>query len=317
MTECNFSKLVFQVHQNRKLRIPTDVPADFDYLENVWLSFYGLGKFEFYSFLYSECKDFEHFKEWVIKLKGTQFVHAADQQFKKWEATRNNLDINGGIVPKVLNADQMKFWEQNGYLVVPKVVDDLKCDKVRQKICRYLNIHLDFPATWYMSHPDWQGIMVQLYQNEDMEAIRQDLEIRKIFADLYNSDQIIPNTEKVGYNPPEVEGWEFKHGELHWDLDLSKTVQFGVQALVYLDDVPVERGALQVVPGFNNKFEDWIKDFTSLERAHTYMRLTETSVPVPGEKGDLILWRNTIPHAAGKNQSNLPRFVQYVSFTKV
>ncbi|MNL73254.1 Phytanoyl-CoA dioxygenase (PhyH) [compost metagenome] len=71
------------------------------------------------------------------------------------------------------------------------------------------------------------------------------------------------------------------------------------------------------MPGFNNKFEDWIKDFSSLERAHEYMRLTETPVAVPGEKGDLILWRNTIPHAAGKNQSNLPRFVQYVSFNKI
>jgi hypothetical protein len=316
MTDCNFSKLLYQTHQAKKSGIQTEIPADFDYRENVWLSFYGLGKFEFYSFLYAECRDFEHFKNWVTELKGEHFVSAADQKFKKWETTRSNTENDEGVFPKVLSADQLKFWEENGYLRIPKVVDELRCDKVKQKICRYLNVNLDFPATWYMPHPDWQGIMLQVYQDENMEAIREDAAIREIFADLYRNDMIIPNTEKLGYNPPETDTWVFKQGELHWDIDWFQPVKFNVQGLVYLDDVPVERGPLKVVPGFNNRFDDWIKDFSSLDRAHTYMRLTETALPVPGEKGDLILWCNTIPHAAGKNESNLPRFVQYVSFTK-
>lgn len=317
MTDCSFSELIYQVHQDKKSGRQADVPADFDTRENVWLSFHGLGKFEFYSFLYAECKDHEHFKNWMIRLKGEDFINNAGQQFQKWEAGRNIPNHTEAVFSKVLTAEQLKFWEENGYLRIPKVVDELRCDKVRQKICRYLNVNLDFPATWYMPHPDWQGIMLQVYQDENMEAIRHDATLNKIFEDLYGTDQLIPNVEKLGYNPPEQEGWIFTQGELHWDIDWNQPVKFEVQGLVYLDDVPVERGPLQVVPGFNNRFEDWVKDFSSSERAHTYMRLTETPIPVPGEKGDLILWRNTIPHAAGKNTSALPRFVQYLSFTRI
>lgn len=317
MTNCNFSKLLYQTHQDRKLGRSSEVSPDFDLKETIWLSFYGLGKFEIYFFLYSECRDFEHFQEWVTKLKGVDFVAEADAQFKKWEEEGKVNQSDKELFPKVLTAEQLRFWEENGYLRIPKAVDDLRCDAVRQKICRHLNVNLDFPQTWYEPHADWQGIMLQVYQDENMESIRQDPGIRQLFEDLYQSDRIICNTEKLGYNPPETPYWIFRHGELHWDLDLSQPSELHIQGLVYLDDVPVNRGPLQVVPGFNNRFETWIKDFSSLERAHNYMRITEKPEGVPGEKGDLILWSSTIPHAAGKNESDLPRFVQYLSYTKV
>lgn len=317
MINCNFSKLIYETHKAKKSGIQPEVQEDFDYQENIWLSIYGLGKFEFYAFQYGQCRDFEHFKDWVIGLKGEDFVKTADLQFKKWQATLGTTNKNEAVSLKVLSPDQIKFWEENGYLRIPRVIDEARCDLVTQKICRYLNIHLDFPETWYMPHPDWQGIMLQVYQDKNMEAIRQDATIRDIFTDLYQTDQIIANTEKLGYNPPETREWVFGQGQLHWDLDWDAPVKFNVQALVYLNDVPVDRGPLQVVPGFNKKYDDWKKDFSSSERAHTYIRITETPVPVPGEKGDLIIWRNTIPHAAGKNQSALPRFVQYISFTKI
>lgn len=317
MINCNFSQLIYQTHQNRKSGIQNLSDSDFDRTETVWLSFYGLGKFEFYFFLYSECRDYEHFTDWVTQLKGYDFVIRADEEFKKWQSLEQAIETTEVLASGVLNAEQIRFWEENGYLRLPKVVDAARCDAVKQQICRYLNLHLEFPETWYFSHPDWQGIMLQLYQNEEMEAIRQDPLIFEIFAALYKSNKIIANVEKLGYNPPETQSWIFKHGDLHWDLDLSQPVKPHIQAMVYLDDVPVERGPLCLVPAFNNKFNDWVKNFSSLDRAHDYMRVTERPVPVPGEKGDLILWQNTIPHAASKNQSDLPRFVQYISFTTI
>jgi hypothetical protein len=317
MISCNFSKLLYETHQNRKSGIQNLADSDFDHTETVWLGFYGLGKFETYFFLYSECRNFEHFTDWVTSLKGQDFVKRADEQFKKWQSSEQETETTKVISSSVLNGEQIRFWEENGYLRLPNVVDAARCDAVKQKICRYLNLHLEFPETWYVPHSDWQGIMLQLYQDEEMEVIRQDPHIFDVFASLYKSNKIIPNAEKLGYNPPETPNWPFKHGDLHWDLDLSQPVIPHIQGMVYLDDVPVERGPLNLVPAFNNKFNDWIKNFTSLDRAHDYMRITEQPVSVPGEKGDLILWMNTIPHAAGKNQSHLPRFVQYISFTKI
>jgi ectoine hydroxylase-related dioxygenase (phytanoyl-CoA dioxygenase family) len=168
-----------------------------------------------------------------------------------------------------------------------------------------------------MEHPDWQGIMVQLYQNEALEAIRRQEQIKAIFADLYQTSNLMPNIEKLGYNPPECEIWGFHHGKLHWDIDLDKPVEFEVQGILYLNDVPENRGPIQLVPGFHLHFDEWITQFSSLERAHTSMRLTEIPQRITGEKGDLILWRNTIPHAATNNNSDQPRFVQYLSFSKL
>jgi ectoine hydroxylase-related dioxygenase (phytanoyl-CoA dioxygenase family) len=46
------------------------------------------------------------------------------------------------------------------------------------------------------------------------------------------------------------------------------------------------------------------------------MQSTFTGIPVPGKKGDIVLWLQTLPHAASANHSDLPRFVQYISFSK-
>jgi hypothetical protein len=317
MTDCNFTTLFYETHQQRRIGKNVSLPDDFDRIETIWLNFYGLGKFETYFFLYADCKDFQDFKNWVIQLKGQDFVTEADQKFKQWQADKNKESESPGNFPKVLSPEQIQFWEENGYLRISKVVEDQRCDEVAQQIRRHLNVDLNHPATWYMEHPDWQGIMVQLYQNEVMETVRKQENIRQIFADLYQTDQLVPNIEKLGYNPPECEVWGFNHGKLHWDIDMEKPVEFEVQGILYLNDVSENGGAIQLVPGFHQRFEEWITQFSSLERAHTSMRLTEVPQRITGEKGDLILWRNTIPHAATSNNSTLPRFVQYLSFSKL
>ena len=317
MTDCNFTTLFYETHQQRRIGKNEPTPDDFDRMETIWLNFYGLGKFETYFFLYADCKDFQHFKNWVIQLKGQDFVTEADQKFKQWQNDKKNESENPDNFPKVLSPEQIQFWEENGYLRISKVVEDQPCDEVAQQIRRHLNVDLNHPATWYMEHPDWQGIMVQLYQNEVMETVRKQENIRQIFADLYQTDHLVANTEKLGYNPPECEVWQFQHGKLHLDIDLDKPVEFEVQGILYLNDVAENGGAIQLVPGFHQRFEEWITQFSSLERAHTSMRLTEVPQRITGEKGDLILWRNTIPHAATSNNSTLPRFVQYLSFSKL
>lgn len=317
MTDSNFTTLFYELHQSKKTGKLVPTPPDFDHTEAVWMSIYGLGKFETYSFLYANCNDINHFKEWLVKLKGQDFIENADLKFKTWQQNQSIEKKKADLFPRKLSPEQLQFWEDNGYLRISKVVEDIHCDNVKQRICRHLNLNMEYPVTWYTEHPDWHGLMLQVYQDENMEAIRNHDKIREVFEELFQTQRIVPTMEKLSYNPPEVPGWVFRHGDLHMDLDLDNPVEFDIQGLVYLDDVPEDRGPIHVVPGFHNRFEEWIKDFSSLERAHISMRLTERGQPVPGEKGDLILWRNTLPHAAGSNRSNLPRFVQYVSFTKL
>lgn len=316
MKDCSFSSQFYENHELKKRGKGLPHDAAYQHTEEIWMNIYGLGKFETYAFLYRDCRDYEHFIEWATALKGADFIKRAGQDFQQWQENKHN-DLPAEDYPRVLTAEQLRFWEENGYLRIPQAIDAEQCDKLRQRICKYLNLHMDYPETWYIPHPDWQGIMLQMYQNEDIEAVRQSLVVKQIFAELYQTNHLVAIPEKLGYNPPQNEQWAPPQTKLHWDLNIDRPVEFHIQGLIYLNEVPENRGPLQVVPGFHLRFEEWIKDFSSLDRAHEFLRITEKSVPVPGSKGDLILWRNTCPHAASANLSELPRFVQYISYNKL
>lgn len=317
MKDCSFSNLFYQHHELIKKGKSNPPSTDFHHTEEIWLNIYGLGKFETYAFIYRDCLDFPHFIEWATQLKGADFISNASQVFNDWQTHKNIPLVEKENIPRVLSDAQLNFWEENGYLRIPAVVEDIYCDRVKERICKHLNLHMDYPQTWYNPHPDWQGTMLQLYQNEDIEVIRQSPLIRQIFAELYQTNHLVAVPEKLGYNPPQTENWVPAQIKLHWDLNLEKAIDFRIQGMVYLDEVPENRGPLQIIPGFHRHFEEWIKDFSSLERAHEYIRITGKPILVPGIKADLILWRNTCPHAASPNYSDLPRFVQYISYSKL
>lgn len=317
MTNCIFTPLLYANYLNKKSGKNITVSPDFDYIESIWMSFYGLGKFELLSFIFIDCKSLSHFQEWIITLKGRDFTAQATLKFNTWYTDRQAENPIVQSHPKTLQSSELKFWEEQGYLRIPHAVDARLCDEVKSQIFKHLDLDIAAPESWYKTHPDWQGIMLQLYQNEYMEKLRQDARVKEIFAELYHTGAIIPNIDKLGYNPPETSGWKNGSSSLHWDLDLSRPVEYYIQGLVYLDEVPEDRGPLQVVPGFHLQFKDWIHQYPDLQQAHEKMRAMVTAQPVPGGKGDLILWQSTLPHSAGINRSALPRFVQYVSFAKL
>lgn len=317
MIECNFLPVFYETHQSRKYNKAKPDFANFDGVEEIWLNFYGLGKFEVYHFLYAECRDIDHFKQWLTAVKGPDFLTKAAADFQRWSIAKENEPGNDEVVHPLLNEEQYAFWETQGYLKVSGLVDDLLCDQVKDLICLRLGIDLADPSTWYLEHDGRQGLMLQLYQGEAIEAIRRHPQVFELFAALYKTKNIIANVDKLSFNPPDTAHWQFKQNVLHWDIDLDKPLDYYIQGLIYLDDVPADRGPFTLVPGIHLEFEDWIKSFHKLEDAHAVMRAALRPQPVPGKKGDIILWRHTIPHSASTNFSELPRFVQYLSFSKL
>ncbi|SDL79301.1 Phytanoyl-CoA dioxygenase (PhyH) [Pedobacter sp. ok626] len=317
MTECSFLPVFFETHQSRKYNKPAPEYENFDSIENIWLNFYEMGKYEIYHFLYAECKDLDHFKQWLIALKGSDFLIRASANFQTWFVSKDNKGQNDGITHTILSEEQLLFWETQGYLKISGLVEDSLCDQVKELICSHMGVDLDNPATWYYERQDMQGLMLQLYQSKEIEAIRKHPHVFELFAELYQTRNIIANTEKLGFNPPDTDFWQLKQTALHWDIDLNKPLGYYIQGMIYLDDVPADRGAFSLVPGIHLQFEDWIKSFRNLEDAHIAMRAVLQAQPIAGDKGDIILWRHTLPHAASTNRSQLPRFVQYLSFSKL
>jgi len=310
-----FLQVFYDTHQAKKQRSLPPQFFNFDKTEDVFLSVYELGKYETYFFLYAECTGFDHFQAWLAELKGLDFLAQAAVRFDGWL----NRPMKEGNVSeyKLLNKEQIQFWEEQGYLRISDLVEPVLCEQVQTLICKHMGINLSAPETWYNPHPDWHGLMLQVYQHESIETIRKHPNVYQLFSELYGSVDIIANTEKVSFNPPVTDKWKFSSGALHWDIDINKPIEYYIQGLIYLDDVPEDRGPLNVVPGVHLQFDEWIKPYQTFDEAHEAMRRQMKAIPVPGKKGDIILWRHTLPHAASANHSLLPRFVQYLSFSKM
>lgn len=317
MIKCSFLPVFYEYHRCIKEGKPLPAFTDYDTTEEIWLGFYGLGKFETYQFIYSQCKSFAHLQEWMINLKGENSIQGSAAGFAQWANHKMaDVDHTSELSP-ILTEAQWQHWRQQGYIVVSGLVSEPLCDAVCKLICTQLGVDLSAPVTWYNSHPDWHGLMLQLYQHESIYAIKMLPAIRQLFVELYGTTNLVANTEKVSFNPPETADWTFRHNKLHWDIDFEKEDRFYIQGLVYLNDVPENRGPLAVVPGFHHQFEEWIKAHSNPNEAQQEMQNTFTGTPVPGKKGDVVLWMQTLPHAASTNHSHLPRFVQYVSFSKL
>jgi hypothetical protein len=316
MINSSFLPVFYEYHQCQKTGKPLPDFDNFSQVENIWMGFYGLGKLETYQFIYGECRSITHLQEWLINLKGEEYIQASAAAFDHW----TKQETSGGDVAaehSLLSKEQLQNWKEQGYIKISDLVDEHLCDAVIQLICTRLSADLSIPATWYKSHPDWHGLMLQIYQDESISAISTLAKIKRVFTELYGTSNIIANTDKVSFNPPETSSWKFTHHKLHWDIDFEHPNLHYIQGLVYLSDVPENRGPLTLVPGFHHQFENWMKKYPDSHEAMQVMQYTYSGIPVPGKKGDIVLWLQTLPHAASANHSDLPRFVQYISFSKL
>ncbi|RXK86595.1 phytanoyl-CoA dioxygenase family protein [Filimonas effusa] len=316
LIDCNFLPVFYAYHHCKKTAKPLPDYDNYSNVEEIWMNFYGLGKFETYQFVYQHCSGIDHFREWLIQLKGEKKIRESAAAFSRWQQQQAG-SVTTNAPNRILSTEQLNSWKRDGYLRISDLIEEDLCDAVVALICSHMHIDLSRPATWYTQHPDWHGLMVLLYQGESTESIRSHPKLKQLFAELYDTPHIIAKTEKVSFNPPETSTWKFAHSELHWDIDLKKDNLYYIQGLVYLNDVPENRGPLKLVPGFHSKFEKFIAGYPDLHSATQAMLRSVSAIPVPGKKGDVVLWLQTLPHAASVNRSDMPRFVQYVSFSKL
>ncbi len=297
-------------------RNPNGITSDAEYpkQEQYFLNLFEIGLFELYEFLFQYCKNEEQLENWIIELKGEKFYHQKVEQFNNW-LLKNTVIAEGEII-NVLTKEQIEFWEENGYLHLTEIIPPEDCDGVVDLICRELGVNLANPNSWYPTNDKLQGLMLQLYQGIAIEKTRKNCNVFKLYAQLYGTNKLLANTEKVSYNPPETDSFKFKGSTLHWDINFDIGVRYCIQGLVYLDDVPANRGAFSLVPGYHHKIEDVLKTSEPVA-AINFVKKTEEIICLAGKKGDLIIWLEAIPHAATANNSNLPRFVQYLSFSKI
>jgi ectoine hydroxylase-related dioxygenase (phytanoyl-CoA dioxygenase family) len=118
-------------------------------------------------------------------------------------------------------------------------------------------------------------------------------------------------TDRMSFNPPERPGRPFQGPRLHWDVSLSMPIPFATQGILYLTDTKADQGALQLVPGFHHRIEDWLNGLGDADPRQ--VDLSAEARTIAAGAGDLIIWRQDLPHGASPNRTDRPRMAQYIN----
>lgn len=256
----------------------------------------GISMEDVLQFLYFEKPDLENFKSWINNRK-------------------RDINIETDDLPdNVLTEEDLQFWDKNGYVVVRNAISKKDCEDTQQAIWNYLQMDPDKKETWYIRSENQKGLMLNFSDHKTLNRNRFSPKIKKAYQQLYGTTKIYKTIDKVSFNPPENENFNFLGSPLHWDISLKQPMSFGLQGLLYLTDCGPNDGAFHCVSGFHNQIIQWLNNLDPDENPREMAIKTLQSKPVIGNAGDFIIWNNTLPHCATPNKGETPRMVQYLTY---
>lgn len=224
------------------------------------------------------------------------------------EAVRRRIAAIEAAEP-VLGADDLRFWDENGYVIVPQVITPADASALADVVWATVGADPDDPATWGLTD---HGIMVQLFQHPALTPGRTSPRLLKAFAQLWGTADLWTSLDRVSFNPPVRPGVEFPGPRLHWDISLVPPVAFQLQGMIYLTDTRADQGAFEVVPGFHRRIDAWLDglgDGVDPRRVD----LSGEAHRIAAGAGDLIIWHSALAHGASPNTGDRPRLAQYVT----
>ena len=278
------------------------------------LAVLGLGLEQTIKYLFNSNADFESFEDWILVVNNGKLDPQKIEEFNAYIRNRNSTYNTVEKDETILSSKDRKNWNEQGYIIIPGAIPREDCEAAISAICDFIAITPDDPETWYHPGPERQGIMVQLFQHPALEKNRLSPKIRAAFEQLWGRKDLWVNTDRAGFNPPQTEAWRFPGPNLHWDVSLELPIPFGTQGILYLSDTAFNQGAFTLVPGFQNRVEEWLHSLPDGTDPRTENIHALGSIPVVANAGDLIIWHQALPHGSSANTASLPRFVQYINY---
>ncbi|OCX54053.1 phytanoyl-CoA dioxygenase [Mucilaginibacter sp. PPCGB 2223] len=279
-------------------------------LDKTLLYALGLGLEQTTIYIYTIAPSFDQFENWIVETAG----RPTPQTTQRFNRIITGEAPEQGEIPQVLNADDLAFFEQHGYIIIKNAVPAEDCEKTIDTICRYIGIDRADPSTWYNNNQARQGIMVQLFQDPVMERNRNSVKIRQAYEQLWQRTDLWVSADRAGFNPPETEIWKFPGPNLHWDVSLQLPIPFGLQGILYLADTEENQGAFSLVPGFQHQIDDWINGLPEGADPRTQDLDALGRKYIAANAGDFIIWLKALPHGSSANTSTRPRYVQYINY---
>jgi ectoine hydroxylase-related dioxygenase (phytanoyl-CoA dioxygenase family) len=211
----------------------------------------------------------------------------------------------------VLSAEDLAFWNENGYVIVRNAVPTAKAKAAEDAVWSFLDMSPADPTSWYKK-PIGKGIMMELYFHDALAENRRSARIRKAFAQLWNDVDLWVTADRTSFNPPENDVYSFQGPRLHWDMSLAEPLYFGTQGILYLCDTDADQGAFTCVPGFHRELGSWLDSLPDRSHARTF-NLDDRAIPIAAQAGDLIIWHQALPHGASPNRGTYPRIAHYIN----
>jgi hypothetical protein len=218
----------------------------------------------------------------------------------------------------VLSAEDLRFFHENGYVVVREAVPQHLLQPVIDVIWQFLEMDPNDPDSWYSDEPR-VGSLVHVHQHQALWDTRQYPRVHQAFAEIFGYERLWVSMDRAGMKPPRNPKYPAHEypGFIHWDIDTRcLPIPFGVQGVLYLNDTDIDQGGFQCVPGFHKNLEAWIAaqppdrdpHYPDLSRLPDGMKVTQ----IPGKAGDLVIWDHLLAHGNAPNLSQTPRLAQYI-----
>jgi len=275
----------------------------------------GLGIEQAASYLGAEWPDYPTFEAWILATAGEPDPLLL-ARYDAWldgatapEAERRRQHAINAMAP-VLGVDALAQWEAEGFVILRGAITLDEAKTAETLLWRQAGADPDDPDSWYQG-PRNNGIMIQYFQDPALEAARRSPRVHKAFAQLWGTSDLWMTTDRMSFNPPERPGRPFQGPRLHWDVSLALPIPFATQGILYLTDTSADQGALQLVPGFHHRIEAWLAGLG--EGDPREIDLSAEARTIGAGAGDLIIWRQDLPHGASPNRAERPRMAQYIN----
>ncbi|MDG2534831.1 phytanoyl-CoA dioxygenase family protein [Sphingomonas sp. HITSZ_GF] len=303
-----------RTYWERRLAHRSSPPGDW-IADKLLLDALGLGLEQVLEFLAAEAPGFEGFCRWIVATAGLPDAltiaryHAALDSAPPPPETAAHLAMIDAM-PDALDAGDIAHWGAQGYVILRSAITPEEVAAAATLLWQTVGADPADPSSWY--GPRTNGLMVQRFQHAALEPVRRSTRVHKAFAQLWGTSDLWVHIDRMSFNAPVHAHHAFAAPRLHWDVSLVQPIPFGTQAILYLADTDADQGALELVPGFHHGLAEWLE--TQGDADPRRVDLSDRAVHVPGRAGDLIIWRQDLPHGASPNTAALPRLAQYVNF---
>jgi hypothetical protein len=277
----------------------------------------GVGLEPTHQFLFATQPSSEDFERWLLEQLGgpadpDAVEDAAAIALGQVSPGRQAEQARIDAAEPSLSPEDLSFWEEHGYVILHQAAPNDARAALERAIYDHLGADPADPESWYRT-PRHQGVMVQLFNAPGISEIHASLRIRKAFAQVAQTSDLIMSTDRCGFNPPVRDGNPYGGAGLHLDVEsLEPPVPTHLQGILYLSDTAADQGALRLVPGFHRRIDDWLRERFPAPLPDTNDLEALDAVPVAAGAGDLIIWDARLPHGPSVNTAGRPRVVHYL-----